>query len=265
MLRKFITTLLILLLACGVVSAQDEQDAYEIALQRIEEARVSGVTELDLSNLALTELPPEIGNLSGLLVLSVEMNMLETLPRELANLEELLALDLGNNAFQTVPSVVWQLRTLKVLNLEMNRLGSLPPEIGSLTHLEELRLYKNQLSILPQELIHLESLCYLDIQYNVFVYLPNFLGQMPKLYGDLACPFPQGLFAYGNPLISPPPEVVEQGGVAILDYLRNEAWWHLQRLIVGGATFTGILAATVLGLRWKNRRGKGKKKNGEMA
>ena len=31
-----------------------------------------------------------------------------------------------------------------------------------------------------------------------------------------------------NPLISPPPEVIAQGKEAILDYLRNEAWWHLQ-------------------------------------
>jgi hypothetical protein len=46
---------------------------------------------------------------------------------------------------------------------------------------------------------------------------------------------------------------------AILDYLRNEAWWHLQRLIAGAASSVGLVAALVLGLRWKNRRGRKEK------
>ena len=64
----------------------------------------------------------------------------------------------------------------------------------------------------------------------------------------------------GNPLLFPPEEVTVEGTLAILDYLRNEAWWHLQRLIAGGAGFVGIVVAIVLGLRWRNRRGYEKKK-----
>jgi hypothetical protein len=44
-----------------------------------------------------------------------------------------------------------------------------------------------------------------------------------------------------------------------LDYLENEAWWHLQRLIVGGASSFGLVPAIVLGIRWR-QQGKQKKK-----
>jgi hypothetical protein len=67
-----------------------------------------------------------------------------------------------------------------------------------------------------------------------------------------------------NPLISPPQEVIEEGTTAILDNLENEAWWHLQRLIISAATGFGIVAAFILGTRWRNR-GKQKRKNEEKS
>jgi hypothetical protein len=63
-----------------------------------------------------------------------------------------------------------------------------------------------------------------------------------------------------NDLISPPQEVIAQGTPAILEYLRNEAWWHVKKLIAGGAGFVGAVAAILLALRWRGRRGYEKKK-----
>jgi hypothetical protein len=61
-------------------------------------------------------------------------------------------------------------------------------------------------------------------------------------------------------LISPPPEVVVQGTGAILEYLRNQAWYHLQRLIIGGASGIGLLALLILGWRFRQNRLTSKKK-----
>src|SRR4051812_15171688 len=44
--------------------AKQERTAAEIALERIEKARRTGARELDLSELGLTTLPPEIGSLA---------------------------------------------------------------------------------------------------------------------------------------------------------------------------------------------------------
>jgi Leucine-rich repeat (LRR) protein len=239
-MRKFFSALLLFLLACGVVSAQNEQTPYEIALQRIEEARVSGATELDLGSFGLSTLPPEIGVLENLLGLHLWNNRLTTVPPEVGNLSNLVWLNLGNN-----------------------QITHLPPEIGNLQNLQLLELHNNQLSNLPTEISHLQKLCYLGIRENEFYQLPIFLYELQQLETANACysDAPTGIHLDNNPLISPPPKVVSLGTAAILEYLRNEAWWHLQRLIAGGASFAGILAAAILGLLWKSRRGKGKKKN----
>jgi Leucine-rich repeat (LRR) protein len=246
MMRKLLSALLLFLLACSVVSAQDEPTPYEIALQRIEEARVSGATELDLSELGLTELPPEIGSL-----------------------HKLESLDLFGNQLSSIPPEIGNLHNLTWLMLSANSLESLPKEIGQLTNLTLLYLHENKLSSIPPEIANLQNLCSLTLSDNQLVELPVELGQLKLLENSEGCKNRIGYYwvlsVDNNPLISPPPEVVEQGTAAILDYLRNEAWWHLQRLIAGGATFTGILAATVLGLRWKNRRGNRKKKNEEIS
>jgi len=66
-----ITALLFLTIALMMgtaVHAQGEQTPYEIALARILEAEATGATELNLTFLHLTDLPPEIGNLTNLIL-----------------------------------------------------------------------------------------------------------------------------------------------------------------------------------------------------
>jgi hypothetical protein len=67
--RKVLIFILLCLLALPLHA--QEKTGYEIALERIEAARVSGATQLDLSGLGLTALPPEIGQLKNLQWLSI--------------------------------------------------------------------------------------------------------------------------------------------------------------------------------------------------
>jgi hypothetical protein len=55
-MKRFLWLILILLCVLPI-QAQDDLTPYEVALQKIEEARVSGATSLDLSGLGLAELP----------------------------------------------------------------------------------------------------------------------------------------------------------------------------------------------------------------
>jgi internalin A len=266
-MRTIILSLLLCFLLVGTVSAQEaELSPYEIALQRIEEARVSGATGLSLYDLGLSELPPEIGNLRNLLSLSLSKNSLSSLPSEIGNLSNLQWLNVSDNQLASLPPEIGNLHRLEVLYLSFNQLTTLPPQIGNLINLQQLDLAENQLSNLPSEVGKLKTLCYFNLNANQLQYLPTEIAALEMFLGQEYCMglVPRQFVAYGNPLVSPPPEVIVQGTAAILEYLRNEAWWHLQRLIAGGASGVGIVAAVVLGLRWRNRRGrKEKEKRGE--
>jgi len=80
-----------------------------IAIQRIADAAPKGSTDLDLRDLGLTTLPPEIGQLTALKVLGLADNQITTLPPEL-----------------------WSLTELEELYLSGNQLTALPPEITSI-------------------------------------------------------------------------------------------------------------------------------------
>ena len=71
--------------------------AAEEALRRIEEARKSNASTLDLSRLKLSTLPEAIGQLSQLRQLGVYGNQLSTLPEAIGRLSQLQQLDLSRN------------------------------------------------------------------------------------------------------------------------------------------------------------------------
>jgi Leucine-rich repeat (LRR) protein len=339
-MMRLLAVLLLCFLIVEMVSAQDFQTPYEIALERIEEAESSGATDLVLSGLGLTELPPEIGGLSklerlylqhnqlvwlppeignlnalqflnlqhnelgslpaeigmlhNLTELLLSANQLSILPPEIGQLDKLIRLDLELNHLEGMPSQIGDLDSLEELILYLNSLTDIPPGIGNLSHLTILSLGHNQLIDLPSEIGKLRNLKWLDVSHNQLISLPGEIGKLVNLcYLNLAhnqlrtlpvelgqltlltaseCPLVRGasqspdvifsaFYLDGNPLISPPPEVIAQGTPAILAYLRNEAWFYMQKLIVSGLAILGVVTLSVLGLRWRNRRGKQKRKH----
>jgi hypothetical protein len=247
-MKRMLAALLLCFLIVGMVSAQEEQSGYEIALELIHSAEANHWTDLDLSDIGLSELPPELWELSDLRELYLgnspfthvdDLNHLTVLPPEIARLEQ-----------------------LEVLDISSNLLTNLPPEIGSLEHLEILWLPYNQLSSLPPEIAQLKSLCILNLMGNNLRELPSEMGQMTALYEEIACrSWRSGIILSENPQLSIPAEVIIEGTPAVLAYLRNEAWFYMQKLIVSGLAILGVVTLSVLGLRWRNRRGKQKRKH----
>ena len=70
--------------------ARDE--AYRKAEQKIEAARRSRATKLDLSDMGLTELPESLGQLTQLQSLNLTDNQLTALPESLGQLTQLQSL-----------------------------------------------------------------------------------------------------------------------------------------------------------------------------
>ena len=160
-------------------------------LEVIDRAYQDQVEELDLSGLDLTELPPEIGNLTQLKTLILGKwengkghvgNQLTTLPAEMANLTHLQTLRIAGNQLKTLPRVLSKLRNLRELNLAENSLKSLPKNIiGSLSNLTELCLYENQLMTLPEAIGQLSALTTLDLRHNQLTTLSDAIGILSAL------------------------------------------------------------------------------------
>ncbi len=179
-------------------------EPYQEALKRIEQAAREKSAALDLSDLALTALPPEIGRLGGLKELHLYRNQLTTLPPEIGRLVGLTVLHLGGNQLTTLPPEIGQLVGLTVLHLGINPLTMLPPEIGRLVGLRSLYLFDNLLTMLPPEIGLLAGLQELYLFDNLLTMLPPEIGRLGGL---------QVLGLGDNQLTTLPPEVVRLVGL----------------------------------------------------
>ena len=158
-----------------------EDQAYAKALKRIEKARKARDTELDLSELGLKTLPPEIGQLSSLQSLDLQDNQLATLPDSLGQLSSLQSLDLHGNQLATLPDSIGQLSSLQKLDLKGNQLATLPDWLSQLSSLQMLFLERNQLATLPDSLGQLSSLQRLFLNGNQLATLPDSLLKLTSL------------------------------------------------------------------------------------
>ncbi len=173
-------------------------EGYNKALQRINKAAESKATELNLSGLGLSSLPPEIVRLTSLTKLYLSNNNLSSLPPEIARLTSLTELYLGNNNLSSLPPEIARLTLLTALDLSYNNLSSLPPEIARLTLLTALDLSYNNLSSLPPEIARLTSLTALDLDNNNLSSLPPEICRLTSL---------TELYLHNNKLTSLPPEI----------------------------------------------------------
>ena len=85
---------------------EEQQRAYNKALERIEDCRRTGASVLDLCELGLTRLPPEIGQLTALRELRLSSNQLSALPPEIGKLTALLELYLHDNPALAIPDPI---------------------------------------------------------------------------------------------------------------------------------------------------------------
>ncbi|KAL5699631.1 Plant intracellular Ras-group-related LRR protein 6 [Ranunculus cassubicifolius] len=199
-------------------------------------ARLLNVVVLDVHSNQLKTLPNSLGCLSKLKIFNISGNLLESLPKTIENcrcLEELNAnfnklqklpdtigfelvnlvkLSVNSNKLDCLPYSTSHLTNLRILDARLNCLRSLPEGLENLINLEVLNISQNfqYLTTLPDSLGFLMSLKELDISYNKISVLPNSIGWLKNL---------EKLSVEGNPLISPPMDVMEQSLNAVKEYL----------------------------------------------
>ncbi len=161
-------------------------DGYQEALRRIQEAKEKELRSLDLGNLGITEVPPEVFELTQLTVLKLGeeyndddkitetvVNKISIIPKEIGNLINLEKLILNANAISALPPEIGNLNKLEVLALKDNHLTSLPDEFTNLTNLKRLHLNRNELREFPPFLLSLKKLELLSIVENKITHFPT--------------------------------------------------------------------------------------------
>ncbi|MCP4220222.1 MAG: hypothetical protein GY765_36660 [bacterium] len=153
----------------------------ENALARIKEAVQSQNGTLNLSNLNLTHVPPELFQLTHLRQLRLDNNRLQELPEEIENLRALTDLDLSNNRLEHLPESFGKLSELERLYLFNNRLTHLCKGFSQLKSLDFLDVSWNRLTDFPPEIVELSTLGRLEMDNNGLANLPEGIGRLTEL------------------------------------------------------------------------------------
>ncbi len=151
------------------------------ALARIEAARTSQASTLDLAGLGLDSLPPEIGRLTQLTELNLARNRLTSLPDWMGDLTAVTHLNLTGNRLTTLPDRLGDLTGMTELSLRGNQLSALPDALGNLTRLADLDVTGNRLTELPERIGDLAALTSLDLTTNRLARLPPRIGDLRQL------------------------------------------------------------------------------------
>ncbi len=144
-------------------------------------AQILAITTLDLQNLSLPTLPPEIALFTGLTHLTANHNQIFYLPDEIVNLTALTNLFLNHNKLITLPNSFSKLTALIGLELSHNNLRSFPNSLRSLSNLESLQLSHNEICSVPEWIDNLSNLTRLILYANQLNSLPESLGSLRQL------------------------------------------------------------------------------------
>jgi len=157
-------------------------------------------------------------NLSSLLLPKNDINDISPL----SNLGKLEMLDLSCNRISNI-SVLSNLRNLRSLNLSGNKRIRIISSISSLLNLENLNLSGNNiLDISP--IRSLNNLFILDLRFNSIKKVPSWIIEYPKMDNILWIENrsqKEQVSICGNPIESPPKEIIIQGENAILRYFKS--------------------------------------------
>ncbi|MEZ4686618.1 MAG: leucine-rich repeat domain-containing protein [Bacteroidia bacterium] len=134
---------------------QEAQTDPEV-LRRIEEAIAAGGRQVDLSNLSLTALPPE-----------------------LLELRELESLNLEGNSFAGIPIGLHHFPKLQNLNLASCQIFHLNLRLLDCPNLKWLSLDDNEITFIPGHIEQLKQLEYFSARYNPIKYVPGSMGSLP--------------------------------------------------------------------------------------
>ena len=137
---------------------------------------------LELTYRGWTEIDDVIWTMGReLILLNVSFNAITDLPPELGDLQLLRNLNLSCNKLSAIPKQIGKLKNLEILRINGNQIMHLPQEIGDCVRLEKLYAGENKLQSFPDTVVNLKCLTYLQLTNNDLVSFPPAICQSTKI------------------------------------------------------------------------------------
>lgn len=204
-------------------------------------SKLTNLTNLDLRGNGLLSLPESISQLTNLASLDLSYNQINFLPESISQLTNLARLSLSFNELTSLPDPIFKLHGLKELYISENQLRYLQSALGKLSNLTKFYVGRNLLTIIPPCIAELKNLIILSLWDNKITSIPDFLYGMDSLEmlnldntsaraGNRIKEISPKIMQMknlkrinlgGNPVETPPMEVVKQGVDAIKNYFRQ--------------------------------------------
>jgi len=203
-------------------------DLYRCGLTHIPRAleALENLRTLSLGGNDLGEIPVAVSRMKRLTTLSLNETGVKEFPEWLFDLEELQYVRLDGNKIEHVPDSISRLRKLEWLHLDGNRLTALPGMFTQLENLRYLWLDGNPLRQIPPPVFELQSLCGLGLDgayYGPIGRRERRVGAIKEIPSEiLQLENLEKLDVRGQPIETPPPEVVKEGVEAIKNYWRQQ-------------------------------------------
>lgn len=122
---------------------------------------------------------PTVKDLQEMLLLTeieIRNKELKEIPYGIRSCKNLEWLELQNNKITTIPDWLFDLSKLRVLTLFNNKITTIPDSFCYMTNIQAIQLQDNYLRKLPENFSNLKTLFSLNLSNNFFTEIPNIKG-----------------------------------------------------------------------------------------
>ena len=141
---------------------------------------LENITQLDICDKNINEIPPQIENLSNLLVVLADCNNIKELPLELFKLKSLAMLSLSNNNISEIPHEIEKVNIF-YLDISNNPIKTLPEIIYKKKRISNLLLHNTNIQVIPENICQLKNLTALTFDDKHLPTVVKYLSYFPNI------------------------------------------------------------------------------------
>ena len=146
----------------------------------IDKDSLENITELNICDKNINEIPPQIENLSNLLVVLADCNNIKELPLELFKLKSLAMLSLSNNNISEIPHEIEKVNIF-YLDISNNPIKTLPEIIYKKKRISNLLLHNTNIQNIPENICQLKNLTTLTFDDKHLPTIAKYLSYFPNI------------------------------------------------------------------------------------
>ena len=146
----------------------------------IDKDSLENITELNICDKNINEIPPQIEKLSNLLVVLADCNNIKELPLDLFKLKSLAMLSLSNNNISEIPHEIEKVNIF-YLDISNNPIKTLPEIIYKKKRISNLLLHNTNIQVIPEDICQLKNLIALTFDDKHLTTVVKYLAFFPNI------------------------------------------------------------------------------------